>query len=216
MEGKLDTHIRVSKLTKQRIKAMAKGSSYEENIVAFLDYFERTGINPKSLKEHPIDVTIKGFDRMIAILKSIEKTKLDTSMKKLINIENLLSPLADWVQNGMAGTNNKNPDTGSVIGEGKNQVSEEELTAIVEMNQNLNNKIDELEEEIKKKNSEIFELSNSGGSTDSEEMKAIIKRISDITKRLEDGARKASFGNDYTLKSADYTYILQSLKNVTR
>ncbi|MGO1521346.1 MAG: BfmA/BtgA family mobilization protein, partial [Sphingobacterium sp.] len=58
--------VRLSKLTAQRIKLFNKGNSYDENINAFLDYFDRTGANPWSLKEHPIEITMKGFDRTIA------------------------------------------------------------------------------------------------------------------------------------------------------
>lgn len=216
MNKKNDSAIRLTEATKQRLKAFNKSNSYEENLVILLEYFDRTGINPSSLKEHPIDVTMKGFDRMIAILKSIEKTKIDVSMKKLIDIEKLLSPLAEYVQNTFGQNSNNQKKFGNVIGEDEGQITEEELKAIVEMNQDLNNKIDELEEELRKKNQQIFELSNSESKGTSEDSVALKQNISTIAKRLEEGARKASFGNDYTIKMADYNFIIQSLKNLIR
>ncbi|MEN5058911.1 BfmA/BtgA family mobilization protein [Sphingobacterium kitahiroshimense] len=219
MNKKNDSAIRLTEATKQRLKAFNKSNSYEENLVILLEYFDRTGINPSSLKEHPIDVTMKGFDRMIAILKSIEKTKIDVSMKKLIDIEKLLSPLAEYVQNAFEQNSNNSNNSkilGNVIGENEDQITEEELKAIVEMNLDLNNKIDDLEEELRKKNQQIFELSNSDSNGKSEESVALKQNISTIAKRLEEGARKASFGNDYTIKLADYNFIIQSLKNIIR
>src|SRR5690606_21964038 len=75
--------VRLSKSTAVRVKSFNKGNSYDENIRAFLDYFERTGVNPWMLKEHPIETTMKGFDRVIAILKSIEKNKIDVINNRL-------------------------------------------------------------------------------------------------------------------------------------
>jgi hypothetical protein len=216
MIKKNDSAIRLTEGTKQRLKAFNKSNSYEENLVLLLEYFDRTGINPSSLKEHPIDVTMKGFDRMIAILKNIEKTKIDLSMKKLIDIEKLLSPLAEYVQNTFGQNSNNHNNMGHVIGEDEGQITEEELKAIVQMNQDLNDRIDDLEEELRKKNQQIFELSNSVNKGSSEEFVALKQNISTIAKRLEEGARKASFGNDYTIKMADYNFIIQSLKNIIR
>jgi|GEM_PF-2025636 len=216
MTKKNDSAIRLTEATKQRLKSFNKSNSYEDNLIMLLEYFERTGINPSSLKEHPIDVTMKGFDRMIAILKNIEKTKLDVSMKKLIDLEKVLSPLVDYVQKSFGQNSNNQKNTGHVIGEDEGQITEEELKAIVEMNQDLNERIDDLEEEMRKKNQQIFELSNSDNKGSSEESVAIKQNISTITKRLEEGARKASFGNDYTIKMADYNFIIQSLKNLIR
>ena len=44
--------IKLSKITAQRVKAYHKGNSYDENISIFLDYFERTGVNPALLKKN--------------------------------------------------------------------------------------------------------------------------------------------------------------------
>src|SRR5690606_11520007 len=98
-----------------------------------------------------------GFDRIIAILKSIEKTKIDVTMKKLIDIESLLRPLADWVQNGVRENHDPIKNGDQIIGEGEGQITEEELQALVDLNQNLTAKVEELENEIRQKNSEIYE-----------------------------------------------------------
>ncbi|MGO1245467.1 BfmA/BtgA family mobilization protein [Sphingobacterium sp. JB170] len=207
--------VRLSKLTAQRIKLFNKGNSYDENINAFLDYFDRTGANPWSLKEHPIEITMKGFDRTIAILKSIEKTKIDVSMKKLLDIESLLRPLADWVQKGVAEKEDYTKIDNQLVGEGEGQITEEELQTLVNLNQNLTAKVEELEEEIRQKNSEIYELTNSSSGQNSEEVSNIRQRISEISKRLEEGARKSSFGNDFSIKSTDLNFVVQSLKNIS-
>ena len=106
----------------------------------------------------------------------------------------------------------KNGD--QIIGEGEGQITEEELQALVDLNQNLTAKVEELENEIRQKNSEIYELSNSNSGQSSEQIKNIRQRISEISKRLEEGARKSSFGNDFAIKSNDLNYVLQSLKNI--
>lgn len=180
-----------------------------------MDYFDRTGANPWSLKEHPIEITMKGFDRTIAILKSIEKTKIDVSMKKLLDIESLLRPLADWVQKGVAEKEDYTKIDNQLVGEGEGQITEEELQTLVNLNQNLTAKVEELEEEIRQKNSEIYELTNSSSGQNSEEVSNIRQRISEISKRLEEGARKSSFGNDFSIKSTDLNFVVQSLKNIS-
>lgn len=200
------TGIRVNQITANRIKFLNKSNSYEENIVACLDYFDRTGVNPFLLKEHPIEVTMKGFDRTIAVLKGVEKSNL----KKFIDIENLLKPLAEWVQKGFP----NHVENSVSIGNDEDQISEEELQAIVNLNQSLTTKVDELEKEIKLKNMEIFNLINSETSNNSNEVNLIKGHISDLTKRLEESVKKSNFGNDYSIKYSDLSFIIQSLKNL--
>lgn len=219
MEKKHESHIRVTQSTKQRIKTLNKGNSYEENITAVLDYVERTGVNPWALKEHPIEVTQKGFDRIIAIQKNIEKTKIDEIIKKLVNIEKLLLPFADRVENSKetpASTKERSNQEGNLIGTEEGQITLEELTAIVETNQAQQEQIGQLQGEIKNLNGKIYELSNSKPDGGGQEVEQFKRSVSEVANVLERGARKASFGSDFTIKQADYNTVLQSLKNIIK
>jgi len=198
--------IKISKTTAFRVKSFNKGNSYDENIIAFLDYFERTGLNPWSLKEHPIELTMKGFDRTIAALKSIEKNNL----KKFIEIEKVLKPLADWVQNGFS----NNAGNKITIGDNEDQILEEELQNLVYLNQNMTSKIKELEEEVRSKNAEIHELLHSYSVNESTKINTINNRVAELTNRLEESVKKNHFGSDYSIKSSDLAFIMQSLKNI--
>lgn len=208
--------LRVSKMTAQRIKSYNKGNSYDENISIFLDYFERTGVNPAHLKENSIEVTLKGFDRVISIIKSIEKIKLDPILNRVASIEKLMYDLGNAVNDRSQNVSNSNSNSPNIIGGGEGQLSEEELQAILKVNADQDHKISELQKEIKRLNHEKFELSQHQSQSSGEDMENLKAGISHVIKRLDDGLKKSTFTNDYTIKYGDYKFVFDSLRNLIK
>lgn len=214
---KSETGIRVSRSTAVRIKSFNKSNSYEENIIAFLDYFERTGSNPFMLKEHPIEVTMKGFDRVISILKNIEKNKIDVineRLRKLIEAGGLKADNGNTEQ-GLKSTGGIKE--GVPISE--EDITVEEVEQLITLNGNLNQQIESFQLEIAALNKKIFELKESGnGGNDSlkSEHQALKKRISELAHNLEKVVKPGTFGSNMQISSADYKSIIDSLKNLSR
>jgi len=69
--------IRIKDTTKAKIDQHKGSDSHDELLLIFLNYFETTGVNPRQHTAHPIEETRKLADRVIKIIKGIEKTTDD-------------------------------------------------------------------------------------------------------------------------------------------
>src|ERR1044071_56364 len=66
----------------------AKGKeTYSAYISLMLAYFKTTGIHPRSLLKNPLEDISKGFDRVISVLKSQEKTKLNPILETIKQVQ---------------------------------------------------------------------------------------------------------------------------------
>lgn len=231
-----DYHVvRLSKSTALRVKSFNKGNSYEDNITAFLDYFERTGVNPWMLKEHPIEATMKGFDRVIAILKSIEKNKIDVINERLKDLDMLnffkkfdekvkghfdelverkLSPLGEKLRVG--GQENDRELSEELKRE---EVTLEEVQELIRVSGEYKDKCEELQSRIDELEKEKAKLSLDApddiqGLTDAHE--ALKSKLNEVTRRMEKVVKPSTFGSGFQISQADYKTILDSLKNLTK
>ena len=74
--------IRVSDPIKTRLN-LVKGKSYEDKIELMLDYFDATGSDPSKRIANPIFEVERQVERVVKILRKIEKDKINNILKLL-------------------------------------------------------------------------------------------------------------------------------------
>lgn len=227
--------VRLSKSTAVRVKSFNKNNSYDENIVAFLDYFERTGVNPWMLKEHPIEITMKGFDRVIAILKSIEKNKIDVINERLKDldmlgflkkfddkmkghfdqiIEKKLSPIGEKLR---AGGEIEGRDLSEELKQ--EEVTLEEVQELIRVSNEYKEKCESLQKQVddlERENAKIDLAKSPDIQSVLDTHEALKSKLLEIARKLEKVVKPSTFGGGYQISQADYKTILDSLKNLTK
>jgi len=116
--------IRLADILYSKLNYLRGKKSFPAYIESMVKYFELTGINPDSLQAPLIQETKNGIERIVKIIKSIEKNKL----KRMLDLlENISIPVSNQVL---------------VSGVTENQVQE-----VVNMNQRLNDDLEQLRKE---------------------------------------------------------------------
>lgn len=84
MQGKI-TSIRLSADVKQHLDEMKGGDSADRYIGYMLSYFERNGIDPRAVpKGKGGTLALQGIERIIKIIRAIEKDKIDKILSVLV------------------------------------------------------------------------------------------------------------------------------------
>jgi len=78
------TSLRIKETTKAKLDLHKGSDSHDELLLIFLNYFDMTGVNPRQYTAHPIEETRKLADRVINIIKGIEKTT-DDKLREILN-----------------------------------------------------------------------------------------------------------------------------------
>lgn len=119
--------------TKERIdRYKHRGTSYDDVIAQFLDYFESTGIKPNEIDSSPMTVTKKATERVVKILRNIETKKIHKMISMLDDILLRLSK----------------PDAKGAMPEAI--ISSKEVEQLVSQIENLESDNTKLENEIEK------------------------------------------------------------------
>lgn len=85
MKKSFNTTIRLSADVKQHLDEMKGGDSADRYIGYMLSYFERNGIDPRAVpKGKGGTLALQGIERIIKILRAIEKDKIDKILAVLV------------------------------------------------------------------------------------------------------------------------------------
>jgi vacuolar-type H+-ATPase subunit I/STV1 len=74
------TQIRVYTTTKAKIDKMKGKLSSASYVDGMVYYFEMTGLTPQSMRAHPSQELKDGIERVVKIIRNIEKTKIDETL----------------------------------------------------------------------------------------------------------------------------------------
>lgn len=75
--------IKIYKTTKIRIDKMKGNQSMPIFIEGMVYYFEMTGLTPQSIRSHPSEDLKDGIERIVKIIRNIEKTKIDNLLEMM-------------------------------------------------------------------------------------------------------------------------------------
>ncbi len=157
-------HIRLEAILWAKIDHLKGAKSFSGYVGSMLKYFEITGINPDSLQAPLAQETKNGIERIVRIIKAIEKEKLNR----------MLHLLENW---------HKEPQT-MVDG-----INESQLLEVVNLNEELKKKVDKLQidrDTLLNKNRDLnSELSQSkkndvGVQVDIDGLKAIADKLREL------------------------------------
>lgn len=85
MEKKFNTTIRLSADVKQHLDEMKGRDSADRYIAEMLSYFERNSIDPRAVpKGKGGTLALQGIERLIKIIRAIEKNKIDKLLAMLV------------------------------------------------------------------------------------------------------------------------------------
>lgn len=154
-----NTHIRLDTVTRAKIDHLKGAKSFSDYIALMLKYFELTGINPESMQAPLAQETKNGIERIVKIIKAIEKEKLN---KIIMLLENFSVPV----------------ETAKV-----DAIDETDLLQVVDMNEKLSEEVGELRREkemLRTKNralSEEFEKLRSCQTNTSVDTKSLLEIV---------------------------------------
>lgn len=89
--------IRVEAIVGAKMEHLKGDKSFSAYIGSMLKYFELTGINPDSLQAPLVQETKNGIERIVKIIKAIEKEKLNKMLHLLENLHQEPPSMVDGV-----------------------------------------------------------------------------------------------------------------------
>jgi D-serine dehydratase len=150
-------YIRVEAIVWAKMEHLKAEKSFSTYIESMLKYFELTGINPESLQAPLAQETKNGIERIVKIIKAIEKDKLNRILYLLEDLHQEPQSMVDGV-------------------------SESQLVEVMNMNEKLDQNIQRLQKEkealLEKNrdlNVELSQVQKNNGSVgvDTDELKQI-------------------------------------------
>ncbi len=191
------TTIRVSPATAARVKQINKNKNYDEIISQMVDYFHITGVDPRSHVVSPVEETKRVGERIIKVVRSIEKDRI-VPLQKMI--EQFLESPPNLPL--MEAENVRNSDAVSVA----------EMEQVVKINDSLNLKIEGLEREISRLNHERNVEVTAVSTDDTLARDSILSAIA----KLEAGASKGAFSSDLSISPSLFNSTITTIKNLLR
>jgi len=126
--------IKIYPETKERVdKFKSRGTSYDDVLSQFLDYFESTGIKPNEIDSSPMTVTKKATERVVKIIRNIETKKLSKIMGML---EDILVRVSE--------SDNQTVAQGEIFSSKEVEELVETIETLQEENSRLENRIEEI------------------------------------------------------------------------
>lgn len=75
--------IKIYNTTKIRIEKMKGNQTMPVFIEGMVYYFEMTGLTPQTIRAHPSEDLKEGIERIVKIIRNIEKTKIDNLLEMM-------------------------------------------------------------------------------------------------------------------------------------
>jgi len=162
------TTVKIEKLTANRLNVARKGSTQDAYLLAMLDYFEATGINPLT-PTLPVSEQFKsGIERVVKMIKAIERDKINL--------------IVDTVKEIKKGGVSLNPGEGGSTG-----FSEDDMVKVAEritlLEGDLKNAKDERDRYLKKAEQLQLDLDikhNNSGSLDNPIITELIRSLENL------------------------------------
>ena len=184
------THIRLDTITRAKIGHLKGEKTFSDYIGLMLRYFELTGINPESMQAPLAQETKNGIERIVKIIKAIEKDKLNRMLYLLENLQQEPQGVVDGV-------------------------SESQLVEVINLNEDLGQRIDKLQKEkevlLEKNralNVELSQLQKNNGSVGVD-----ISELKQIAQWFENLEPKNVFSKEVSLTKDALGNISKRIKN---
>ena len=189
--------ISITQETKSRLqKYRKKYSSYNGAVNALLDYFDVVGITPADTNKSPISILKDGTERTIKIIRNIEQKKINPILAYVESLHN---------ENDVKGEK-KESDLG---------LSDEELQAINQLNDELQLEVESLKNEVKVLSKTILDLKeNKTPVQDNSKYTNKLDRIKVLIKELDSTKTQKNIIQGFIFEKNRWNRVKDEISNI--